>query len=155
VIGVQVVCSCSHASLVLQERASRAGLRILNLLQIENENNITKKITHFINSEVSNGGVVILLLSAAELNIFTAEVDNQMLRKSRLRWVLTALDGEPLTGDLQEDQLKKKLDGGLLVEVHSPVIPGFSQYFAATVHANTSLVAPLAMQYMKIISHCD
>ncbi|XP_042215328.1 uncharacterized protein LOC121861543 [Homarus americanus] len=154
-IGVNVVSSCNHASLVLQERASRAGLRILHLLQIENEDNLTKEITHFINSEVGYGGVVILMLSATELNHFSAEVDNQVLRKSMVRWVLSPLGGEPLAGELSEDELRKKLPGSLLVEAHSPAIPGFSQYYAAAIHSNTSVVAPLAKQYLDTISHCD
>ncbi|XP_069158690.1 metabotropic glutamate receptor 2-like isoform X1 [Procambarus clarkii] len=155
VMGVHVVSSCSHASQVLKECASRAGLQILSVLQVENEDNMMKDITDFINNEVSFGGIVILLLSAAELNIFSAEVDNQMLIKSKLHWVLSPLDGEPLAVELSEDELRKKLDGALLVEAHSPVIPGFRQYFAAGIHSNTSVVAPLAKQYMEIISHCD
>ncbi|XP_071527239.1 uncharacterized protein [Panulirus ornatus] len=155
VMGINVVSSCNHASQVLQERASRAGLRIIYSLQIESEINLTREITHFITSKVNLGGVVIVLLSTSELNIFSAEVDEQMLRKARLHWVLSTLGGEPLAGELSEEGLKKKLDGSLLIEAHSPVIPGFSQYFAAAIHSNTSVVAPLARQYIETFSHCE
>lgn len=49
------------------------------------------------------GGVVILLLSTAELNTFTAEVNQQAFRKTRLRWVISTLGGEPLAGQLSQD----------------------------------------------------
>nr|XP_053649863.1 uncharacterized protein LOC128700607 [Cherax quadricarinatus] len=84
-----------------------------------------------------------------------SEVPHEGSDKSLTRGIVTQSTERLISKKLLPLWLKKKLDGGLLVEVHSPVIPGFSQYFAATVHANTSLVAPLAMQYMKIISHCD
>lgn len=42
------------------------------------------------------------LLSAAELNVFISEVDEQVLRKAGLRWVLSTIGGEPLATELTE-----------------------------------------------------
>lgn len=56
---------------------------------------------------------------------------------------------------LFSSQLRKKLPGSLLVEAHSPVIPGFTQYFASAVADNTSVVAPLARRSLRASSHCD
>lgn len=153
--GVSVVSSCAHASDVLQEQASRASLRLLHLLQVDAEPDLTKKIMHFIHNNVSYGGVVVLLLSSAELRVFSSEVDEQVLKKTGLRWVLSTLEGEPLARELSEKGIRKKFAGSLLVESHSPVIPGFSQYFAEAVLNKTSVAAPLAQQYMDIIAHCD
>lgn len=52
VVGVGVVSSCAHATDVLREQASRAGLRLLHVLQVDDESDITKKITHFINNNM-------------------------------------------------------------------------------------------------------
>lgn len=50
----------------------------------------------------SYGGVVVLLLSSAELRVFSSEVDEQVLKKTGLRWVLSTLEGEPLARELSE-----------------------------------------------------
>lgn len=47
-----MVSSCDHASHALQERAARAGLRILRMLQVEGEVSLTKEIIRFISGEV-------------------------------------------------------------------------------------------------------
>ena len=52
VTGVNVVSSCGHASDVLQQQTSKANLRLLHLLQVDAESDLTKKITHFINNYV-------------------------------------------------------------------------------------------------------
>lgn len=48
-------------------------------------------------------GVIIVLLSTGELDIFTTEVDGQILRKAKLHWVFSTLGGEPLAGELSEE----------------------------------------------------
>lgn len=48
---------------------------------------------------------MVVLLSAAEINLLTAELEVRLLRKLRLRWVLTPLDGEPSLGGLHEEQV--------------------------------------------------
>lgn len=48
---------------------------------------------------------MVVLLSAAEINLLTAELEVRLLRKLRLRWVLTTLDGEPSLGGLHEEQV--------------------------------------------------
>ncbi|KAG0720761.1 Metabotropic glutamate receptor 3 [Chionoecetes opilio] len=153
--GVSVVSSCGHASAVLQEQALRANLRLLHLLHVDADPDLTKKITYFISNNVSVGGVVVLLLSPAELNVFSAEVEERVLRKTGLRWVLSTLGGEPLARELIEKGVRKKFGGSLLVEAHSPVIPGFSHYFAEALLNNTSVAAPFAQQYLDTIAHCD
>ncbi|XP_069991854.1 metabotropic glutamate receptor 2 isoform X1 [Penaeus vannamei] len=154
-VGVSVVSSCDHATRVLQERAARAGIKILHTLQAEDATSLGRDVARFVTGQVGYGGVVVVLLSAAEINLLTAELEVRLLRKLRLRWVLTTLDGEPSLGGLHEEQLRKKLPGSLLVEAHSPVIPGFTQYFASAVADNTSVVAPLARRSLRASSHCD
>ncbi|XP_050688042.1 metabotropic glutamate receptor 5-like [Eriocheir sinensis] len=155
VAGVSVVSSCAHGTEVLREQASRAGIRLLHVLQLGGGADLTKRMTHFINNNVSFGGVVVALLSAAELNAFTAEVDARALRKAGLRWVLSSIGGEPLAAELTEKGVRNKFSGSLLVESHSPVIPGFSQYFAEAILNKSSVAAPLAHQYMEAVAHCD
>lgn len=60
-----------------------------------------------------------------------------------------------ITLSLHVQQLRKKFSGSLLVESHSPVIPGFSHYFADAILNKTSVAAPLAHQYMESVAHCD
>lgn len=52
-------------------------------------------------------------------------------------------------------QVRNKFSGSLLVESHSPVIPGFGQYFAEAILNKSSVAAPLAHQYMEAVAHCD
>lgn len=46
--------------------------------------------------------MVVVLLSAAELNVFISEVDERVLRKAGVRWVLSTIGGEPLAMELTE-----------------------------------------------------
>lgn len=46
--------------------------------------------------------MVVLLLRAAELNMFISEVDEQVVKKTGLRWVLSTLGEEPLARELIE-----------------------------------------------------
>lgn len=46
--------------------------------------------------------MVVALLGAAELNVFISEVDEQVLRKAGIRWVLSTIGGEPLATELSE-----------------------------------------------------
>lgn len=48
---------------------------------------------------------MVVLLSASDINLLTAELEVRLLRKLRLRWVLATLDGEPSLGGLHEDQV--------------------------------------------------
>ncbi|KAK3865710.1 hypothetical protein Pcinc_028696, partial [Petrolisthes cinctipes] len=112
-------------------------------------------IQEFIYNEVGSGGVLLVLLSANELHAFTEEVEQQVLKEVQLRWVFSTLGEEIRSGESTHQQLIDKFQGSLLVEVHSPVIPGFTHYFADTILGNTSMVAPLADQYINTISHCD
>lgn len=45
---------------------------------------------------------MVALLGTAELNVFISEVDEQVLRKAGLRWVLSTIGGEPLATELSE-----------------------------------------------------
>ncbi|MPC27329.1 hypothetical protein E2C01_020501 [Portunus trituberculatus] len=155
VAGVSVVSSFSHASDMLQQLALRGSPKLLHLLKVDAEPDLTKKIIHFISNNVSFGGVIVLLLKSAELNVFISEVDEQVVKKTGLRWVLSTLGEEPLARELIEKGIRKKFTGSLLVESHSPVTPVFSQYFAEAVLNKTSVTASLAQQYMDTVAHCD
>ncbi|XP_063848510.1 uncharacterized protein LOC135093302 [Scylla paramamosain] len=155
VAGMSVVSSFTHASDMLQQLALQGSPRLLHLLKVDAEPDLTKKIMHFISNNVSFGGVVVLLLRSAELSVFISEVDEQVVKKTGLRWVLSTLGEESLARELIEKGIRKKFTGSLLVESHSPVTPVFSQYFAEAVLNKTSVVAPLAQQYMDTIAHCD
>lgn len=65
----------------------------------------------------SFGGVVVALLSAAELNAFTAEVDARALRKAGLRWVLSSIGGEPLAAELTEKGVHTLVPGVFVIAV--------------------------------------
>lgn len=70
VAGVGVVSSCAHATDVLREQASRAGLRLLHVLQVDDESDITKRITHFINNNVVRVFLSITISACQNLNVF-------------------------------------------------------------------------------------
>lgn len=51
-VGVSVVSSCDHATRVLQERAARAGIKILHTLQAEDATSLGRDVTRFVTGQV-------------------------------------------------------------------------------------------------------
>lgn len=51
-VGVSVVSSCDHAARVLQERAARAGIKILHTLQAEDATSLGRDVARFVTGQV-------------------------------------------------------------------------------------------------------
>lgn len=159
-VGVSVVSSCDHATQVLEERAARAGMRVLHVLQVDSDSdakvnsNLPNQVSHFITSQVGYGGVIVMLVGVGELNVLSAELSGRVLRKAKVRWVLSTLGSQVDSEKLDVEGLRKRFPGSLVVEAHSPVIPGFQNYFRSSLHSNTSIVAPLAVPYLRAVSRC-
>lgn len=51
-VGVSVVSRCDHATRVLQERAARAGIKILHTLQVEDATSLGRDVARFVTGQV-------------------------------------------------------------------------------------------------------
>ncbi|XP_066957972.1 metabotropic glutamate receptor 2-like [Macrobrachium rosenbergii] len=162
-VAVNVVSSCAQATQVLEERAARGGMRILHILQLDKDagndnskiNNILpNQVTNFITNQVGYSGVIVMLVNVSELNVLSAELDSRVLRRTKIRWVLSTLGNPVDSEDLDVERMSKKFPGSLVVEAHSPVIPGFQKYFQHALFSNNSLLTPLAHSYRQSVLHC-
>ncbi|XP_068246040.1 metabotropic glutamate receptor 2-like [Palaemon carinicauda] len=161
-VAVSVVSSCAQATQVLEERAARGGMRVLHILQLEKDTDndkgriksLSNKVTHFITSKVGYSGVIVMLVNVSELNTLSAELDTRVLRRAKIRWVLSTLGNPVDTEDLDIEMLSKRFPSSLVVEAHSPVIPGFQKYFKDALFNNNSILTPLADSYRQSVLRC-
>ncbi|KAK7075062.1 hypothetical protein SK128_013991 [Halocaridina rubra] len=96
------------------------------------------------------GGVIVMLLGVRELNALSAGLDGRVLRKARIRWVFSTIGAQVDATELDIIGLKIRFSHSLVVEAHSPAIPGFAKYMQSALHSNDSILIPFATSYKTL-----
>ncbi|KAB7496293.1 Metabotropic glutamate receptor 2, partial [Armadillidium nasatum] len=143
---VGVISGCDHALKILQIHAKKSFVEINSILKLDpdqDKSKMAEKTLEFIKSQVGFQGILIVLMEAQSVNALAEGMFGQLLKRSETKWVFAILDGESAEGELNVPKIHEIFSGAVVVEPHSPLLPGLNNHIENAIRGNHSIVDPL------------